>query len=171
VSQLSGNTKVINLLALPSFLAQFTAAFAASFFPGATFNSVLSTYRSISMIIMVVLLIVVWWRFRQTPRRAIEGAAWAYLITCIFNAVTLPWYYAAGVVLVGTFRPSPRVTHFTVIASLIVAGSFTGSGNNWLYRWSWMWIVITVAFVLYFAVFRGDESKTHRLGTTHDLAS
>ncbi|MDO4914007.1 alpha-(1-_6)-mannopyranosyltransferase A [Corynebacterium sp.] len=171
VSQLSGNTKVINLLALPSFLAQFTAAFAASFFPGATFNSVLSIYRSISMIIMVVLLVVVWWRFRQTPRRAIEGAAWAYLITCIFNAVTLPWYYAAGVVLVGTFRPSPRVTHFTVIASLIVAGSFTGSGNNWLYRWSWMWIVITVAFVLYFAVFRGDESKSHRLGTAHDLAS
>ena len=50
VSQLSGNTKVINLLALPSLLAQFTAAFAASFFPGATFNSVLAIYRSNSMI-------------------------------------------------------------------------------------------------------------------------
>ena len=157
VSQLSGNTKVINLLALPSLLAQFTAAFAASFFPGATFNSVLSTYRSVSMGVMGILLVIVWWRFRQTPRRAIEGAAWAYLITCIFNAVTLPWYYAAGAVLVGTFRPSPRITHFTVIASLVVAGSFTGSGNNWLYRWSWMWIVITIAFMLYFGAFRGSE--------------
>ena len=107
-------------------------------------------------------LVVVWWLYRDGPRTAITGTAVAYLVTCIFNSVTLPWYYAAGLVLVGAFGPSKRVRNFTILASLFISLSFTGSGNTWLYRWSWDALIAVVSVWMFFVIYRRARSGALR---------
>lgn len=164
VSQMTGNTKVINLLAFPTLAAELLTEPLQLVIPGVSFNSVLETSRPVSMIVMAVLLVSAWLFFRRTPHDAVLGIAIAYLVASLFNAVTLPWYYVPGVALVGVVlelqHPEyhPRrawIIPFTVSFSLIISLSFQGSGNNWLYNWGWMAGVGILAYSLYTQVFRG----------------
>lgn len=154
VAELSGNSKVINLLAFPSLISGFLVGPLNLVIKGVSFNSVLETARPVSLVIMLVLLAIVWLRYRDTKPQIVEGVALAYLVTCVFNTVTLPWYYLPGLVLVGTWTPSVRVIRATICASIIVAASFMPSGNNWMYNWTYMGLIFVYTAVLYLSVYQ-----------------
>lgn len=143
ISEISGNSKVINPLAVPTLLADSVVPIAKVFNPEFSYNQTLSFFRGIFVVLMLVGLVTVWWLFRKNDRDAIAGTAAAYQVAFLFNSVTLPWYYASVITLLGVFSPSRLVTKIAVGASVFLALAFSGDGNHQLYNW-W-WIIGTVA--------------------------
>lgn len=168
LSEISGNSKVINPLALPSLLAEVTTPFMQLFNEDFNYNVPLAVFRNISMILMLVGLVVMWWLFRQNDRRAIMGTAAAYQVAFIFNSVTLPWYYASVISLVGTFRPPGWLMRIATGASILVTLSFTGSGNHQLYNTWWMVGAFAAAWLLTDFIFR-DGIIGRRLSATGEV--
>ena len=156
LSEISGNSKVINPLALPSLLASWTTWLIQVFRTSFEYNTALGVLRSISMVLMLAGLVIVWWLFRQNERRAVAGTALAYQVAFVFNSVTLPWYYASVISLVGAVRPPEWVLRLAVGASVVVTLAFTGSGNHQLYNTWWMLGVFVVAWFLTDWVFGRD---------------
>lgn len=148
LSEISGNSKVINPLAWPSLTAGAVTTFIQLFRDDFDYNVALGVLRPVSMVIMLAGLVIVWWLFRQDDRRAIAGTAAAYQVAFVFNSVTLPWYYASVISLVGTVRPPGWVQRLAVGASVVVTLAFTGSGNHQLYNTWWMAGVFVLAWVL-----------------------
>lgn len=147
ITEISGNTKVINPLAAPSMVAGVIAGIMAWIDDDVTFNAVVEVTRTISSVLMVVGLIACWFAFRRSPRRAVAGMCAAYAVAVVFNAVTLPWYYASLLTPLGAIRPPRWVVQLTAVATLILCMSFAGGGNTRFYDPPWM-IVVTVGAVL-----------------------
>lgn len=146
VSQISGNSKVINPLAFPSLLAGLVSPAASLVNEDFSYNAFLGVARSVSQILMLLGLVTVWWLFRRTDRDAVIGITAAYAVAVVFNAVTLPWYYTSLIALVGTFNPDQRIVRWTTGLSVLIACSFTGSGNHQLYNIVWIAIAGTAAW-------------------------
>ncbi|GAB3709609.1 alpha-(1-_6)-mannopyranosyltransferase A [Corynebacterium nasicanis] len=148
LSEISGNSKVINPLALPSLLASWVTWVVQVVDTGFEYNTALAVLRNISLVAMLAGLVIVWWLFRQNARRALAGTALAYQVAFVFNSVTLPWYYASVITLVGAVRPPEWVLRLAVGASIVVTLAFTGSGNHQLYNTWWMAGVFVLAWLL-----------------------
>ncbi len=143
VSEISGNTKVINPLAAPSAVAGVISGIVFWFNEDITFNIIVSYARKVSTVIMLVGLVASWLYFRKSPRHNVAGMIAAYVVACVFNAVALPWYYASLLTPMGTIRPPRWVIQATVLFTFILSLSFAGGGNHRFYDFPWM-IVITV---------------------------
>ncbi len=134
LSQITGNSKVINPLALPTLLAGMVTPFLQLFNESFEYNTALNATRTLCMIAMLVGLILVWWHFRHTTHRAVWGIVSGYAVVFVFNSVTLPWYYASIISLMGVQKISHRALQWTIGLSIIIAMSFTGNGNHQLYN-------------------------------------
>ncbi|VEH08853.1 alpha-(1-_6)-mannopyranosyltransferase A [Corynebacterium kutscheri] len=149
VTQLTGNTKVINPLAFPSLIAGIISAVGSVFVDNFPYNQVLDITRRFSIVIMAIGFISCWWLSRRTQISALRGATGAYGFAFVFNSVTLPWYYASIICLLGLIKPPLWLLKLSVAASIIIASAFTGSGNHQLYNPLWM---IPATFFAFLAV-------------------
>lgn len=138
VTQLTGNSKVINPLALPTLLTQLGRMPFDALDIDYPYNAVLGVMRSVCQVIMLVGLVAAWWYFRKTALAAVRGMTAAYGVAVVFNSVTLPWYYASVISLVGAIRPPWRLLQFIAWASMVISLSFSGGGNHRLYWPVWM---------------------------------
>ncbi|ALC06356.1 Alpha-(1-_6)-mannopyranosyltransferase A [Corynebacterium deserti GIMN1.010] len=157
ISEISGNSKVINPLAFPSLVASVIAMVADVFVDDFNYNVVVNVVRSISMFLMLAGLVLCWWLFRQNERRAIAGTAAAYAVAFVFNSVTLPWYYASLISLLGTFKPPSWLIRFAAGASVFIALMFTGSGNHQLYNIGTVIVSALIAWLATVVIF--DETS------------
>lgn len=157
ISEISGNSKVINPLAFPSLVASLIGLVARIFMDDFNYNAVVDVLRNVSMVLMLLGLIICWWLFRRTPRRAIAGTAAAYAVAFVFNSVTLPWYYASLFSLVGTFRPPSWLLRFFAAFSVFIALMFSGSGNHMLYTIVMVIIAMLIAWIATVVIF--DDAK------------
>lgn len=148
LTEITGNTKVINPLAAPTLASDAVAPILNILNPDITYNAVLSVFRTISMVCMLVGLVTVWWLSRRTDRTAVAGTAAAYLVAFVFNSVTLPWYYASVITLLGTFRPARWLKKLAAYASIFVALSFSADGNHQLYNFFWLLASALVGILL-----------------------
>lgn len=146
VSQISGNSKVINPLALPSLLAGIITPVLQLFDDQFPYNAALSATRTASSVLMLVGLAAVWWLFRKTNRDNVGGILSAYGVAFTFNSVTLPWYYASLLNFVGVFTPPVWLVKCTIAGSILISFAFTGSGNHQLYNLIWMGVVAVLAW-------------------------
>ncbi|WJZ03172.1 alpha-(1-_6)-mannopyranosyltransferase A [Corynebacterium freiburgense] len=160
VTQISGNSKVINPLAFPSLLSGLVTPAASLVNEEFSYNAFLTTTRTVSQILMLLGLVTVWWLFRHTDKHAIMGIAAAYAVAVVFNAVTLPWYYTSLICLIGTFRPNEHIIRWSTGLSMLIAVSFTGSGNHQLYNVLWMGIVAAAAWYSVRWIEQGTLDKT-----------
>ena len=153
VAEISGNSKVVNPLAGPTLLAELITPVAQLVNENFHYNTALAATRAASGVVMLAGLVVAWWYFRPSrggyPARTIAGTCAAYAVAFMANAVTLPWYYASLVSLVGTFRAPAWVQRVAVGASVVVSLAFTGSGNHRFYD---PWFLILAPFVALAAV-------------------
>lgn len=138
LEQISGNSKVVNPLSGATLFADALSPFIQLFDEDYRYNSLLDIARTAGSVIMLLGLVVVWIIFRESDRRAVMGTALAYQVAFLFNAVTLPWYFASSISLVGTFRPPPWLIRLTIAASVVVALAFMGSGNHRFYDGWWI---------------------------------
>lgn len=148
LSEISGNSKVINPLALPSLLANLVTPFFQLGNDDFSYNTPLALFRSISMGCMLLGLVLVWWFFRSDARRALTGICAAYLVAFVFNSVTLPWYYASIISLVGVISLPKPLIQWVIGLSIVVTLAFSGSGNHMLYNVGWMVATALGAWVL-----------------------
>lgn len=150
VEEISGNTKVINPLALPSMLAStLEPALTRLVNDDLTFNVLVNFFRPYSTALMGIGLMVAWWVFRRDELQALKGACVAYLVTCVFNTVTLPWYYAAVLALLAVWVPDRRIIFFAAWFSAFLCMMFDGGGNNRLYN---LWWVLAVGAIMWWAM-------------------
>lgn len=147
ISELSGNTKVINPLAAPSAVAGAIAYVMSWVNDDVTFNIIVSYTRRVSSVIMLLGLAASWLYFRRNPRHNVMGMIAAYTVACIFNAVALPWYYVSLLTPIGAVKPPRWVISVTVLATLILSLSFAGGGNHRFYDVPWMIIVTALAWL------------------------
>ena len=138
LAQISGNSKVVNPLSGATLMADAVAPFIQLVDETFRYNTILTGARTVGSLLMLAGLVAVWAIFRQSDRRAIMGITLAYQVAFLFNAVTLPWYFASSLTLVGTFKPRPWLIKLTVAATVVVALSFMGSGNHRFYDGWWM---------------------------------
>lgn len=163
LSQVSGNSKVINPLAGPTLAADIIVPAVHIFDPDASYNAILGVLRTIAMVCMLIGLVIVWWLSRHTARDAIMGTAAAYQVAFVFNSVTLPWYYASIFTLMGTFRPPLWLLKFTSGVALFISLSFSGDGNHQLYNWFWVIGLIVVSWSATQWMFEGVSQKGPQL--------
>ena len=159
LSQVSGNSKVINPLAGPTLATDVIFPAVQIFMPDASYNAILAVLRSIAMACMLIGLVAVWWLCRKDDRNAVMGTAAAYQVAFVFNAVTLPWYYASIFTLMGTFRPPLWLIKFASGVALFIGVSFSGDGNHQLYNWFWVIGMIVVAWFAIQWIFEGVPKK------------
>ena len=159
LSQVSGNSKVINPLAGPTLATDVIFPAVQIFMPDASYNAILAVLRSVAMACMLIGLVAVWWLCRKDDRDAVMGTAAAYQVAFVFNAVTLPWYYASIFTLMGTFRPPLWLIKFTTGVALFIGVSFSGDGNHQLYNWFWVIGMIVVAWFAIQWIFEGVPKK------------
>lgn len=161
LSEITGNSKVINPLSSPTLLTEAVTPFIQLFVPGFNYNVVLSAVRPVFSVLMLLGLVISWWFFRGGDRKAVMGTAAAYQIAFILSSVTLPWYFASSLSLSGTFSPPPWLLRLVTGASIVVALAFTGSGNHQLYNVVWVLGTIIAAWILtaYIFPFRPPQSS------------
>lgn len=165
LAEISGNSKVINPLSLPSLLASLVTDSVRVLDDSFTFNEPLGVFRTIGSVLMLLGLVVVWWLFRENDRQAVRGIAVAYAVAFVFNAVSLPWYYASLLTLVAV-TPVPRaLVQWTAGASVVLAVAFTGSGNHQLYNVAFMAIAALCAWVAVGALAVPDRSPVNAAPT------
>ncbi|MCF4006271.1 alpha-(1-_6)-mannopyranosyltransferase A [Corynebacterium uropygiale] len=148
LSEISGNSKVINPLALPSLLANLVTPFFQLGNDDFSYNTPLGIFRTISMVCMLVGLVLVWWFFRSDARRALTGICAAYLVAFVFNSVTLPWYYASIISLLGVISLPKPLIKWVIGVSIVLTLAFAGSGNHMLYNVGWMVATALGAWIL-----------------------
>ena len=146
LAQISGNSKVVNPLSGATLAADAITPFLQLFDEEFPYNTVLDATRTAGSILMLLGLVAVWWIFRQSERHAVMGMALAYMVAFLFNAVTLPWYFASSISVAGTFTPRRWLTRLIIGASVVVALAFSGSGNHRFYDGFWMLLVLIIAW-------------------------
>lgn len=138
LTEITGNSKVINPLAGPTVATDTLAPLITTLNEDITYNEILSVMRSGASILMLLGLAVMWWLFRANRRAAMLGIPAAYQVAFMFNTVTLPWYFASVISLLGVARPPRWLIQLTAGASIFVALAFSGDGNHQLYTWWWV---------------------------------
>ncbi|QFQ02134.1 hypothetical protein CUROG_03775 [Corynebacterium urogenitale] len=146
IAEMTGNTKVINPLALPSFLASTLAPPLSQLNDDITFNLIVNAVRPYSTLLMMLGLVAVWWLFRRDEIFALKGVTLAYLVTCVLNTVTLPWYYTAALAFIGVWATDRRIIFFTTWICMAMSMMFDGGGNNRLYA---LWWVVAVCAIMW----------------------
>lgn len=146
LAQISGNSKVVNPLSGATLAADAVTPFLQLFDEEFPYNTVLSATRTLGSVLMLAGLVTVWWLFRQSDRRNVAGMALAYMVAFVFNAVTLPWYFASAVSVAGTFTPPRWLMRLTIGASVIVGLAFSGSGNHNFYNGAWILMALAAGW-------------------------
>ncbi|WP_066589015.1 MULTISPECIES: alpha-(1-_6)-mannopyranosyltransferase A [Corynebacterium] len=171
ISEISGNTKVVNPLAVPSLIASVLVRPVGMIDDNIFFNDIIGVVRPVSLVVMVILLVVSWAVWRRTVREAFVGATAAYAATCLFNAVVLPWYYAAPLALVGVWIRDRRGVLALAWLTMVLSMTFDGSGNNRLYNVVWLVMVGLVMWWITRTCLAGDVQETGDGGTAGTAAA
>ena len=138
ITEITGNSKVINPLAAPTLIADLIHPWLSLVWPTVSYNLILAQLRSVAAIVMLAGLVLIWWRSRHDTPGAVAGSAAAYGLAFIANSVTLPWYYASVLLSLGLSRMPLWLLQLATGASIVIALSFAGDGNHQLYTWWWM---------------------------------
>jgi alpha-1,6-mannosyltransferase len=173
VAEISGNTKVINPLSLASLLAGLLVRPLSLINDEIYFNEIVAVLRPVTMVLMLVGLVACWFIWRRGAHDAMVGATAAYAVTCVLNAVVLPWYYMAPLALFGVWVRDRRALIAVAWLSMVLSMTFDGGGNNRLYS---LWWLLMLGVVMWWAATtclrenRPEGSGDgHGLGAAHDL--
>ncbi|MDN6537686.1 MAG: alpha-(1-_6)-mannopyranosyltransferase A, partial [Corynebacterium variabile] len=179
VSEVSGNSKVINPLAVPSLIASVLVRPIGAVDENIFFNDIIDVVRPVSTVVMALILVIAWAVWRRSVKEAFVGATMAYMATCLFNTVVLPWYYMAPLALVGLWIRDRRAVFAVAWLAMVLSMPFDGSGNTRLYNLPWLVLVGLVMWWLARTCLRHEDpaedtaeesADGHGLGATHDLA-
>jgi len=125
--------RIINWLSVPTLAGHLISWLAA---PWQTWNlqSVLGYTRAVGAVALAVILVALWIRFRQTPRRAMAGMTLAMLAVLLLEPSTLPWYYTWVLCLAVAFTLPAWIRAIVVLASTVLLIVFQPDDSILLYK-------------------------------------
>jgi alpha-1,6-mannosyltransferase len=151
LTALAGSARVINWLTIPTAVANLANAIGGAFLP-VNFYGVLDATRLIGMIVIAVTLPLLWWRFRQTDREALQGITWAMVVVVLFAPAALPWYYTWPLAVASSLAQSRPAIALIAGFSTWIMVIFKPDGAHGMYSWlhvllatacavaAWSWI-------------------------------
>ena len=156
LTALAGSVKIINWLTIPTAMANLIHAVGGLFFP-VNFYAVLQVTRLIGIVIIVVSLPLLWWRYRQDDRAVMTGIAWAMLVVVLFVPGALPWYYTWPLAVIAPLAQSrPAVAAIAGFSTWIMV-IFKPDGAHGMYSWIHVLVATACAMIAWRAVSRAPE--------------
>lgn len=129
LTALSGSSKIINWLSLPTMMAHVV-----TWFTPWRLGSVLEVTRLICMLALAVILVVAWWRYRRTERDAVFGIVVALTAVTLLSPAALPWYYSWPLAVAAAFAMSTRTLTVLVALSTWLMLIFNPDGSIGMYN-------------------------------------
>ncbi|WP_037359493.1 polyprenol phosphomannose-dependent alpha 1,6 mannosyltransferase MptB [Amycolatopsis orientalis] len=112
--------------------------------------------RAIAMVGLVVFGVRQWWLARGGGKEAVYRAAITLLAVAILMPPTLPWYLTWGFVLISAFPWERRNLSAIVAISVFVTLVYYPTGEQALYDWWFIAIVVVVSFYAAASLLRPD---------------
>lgn len=146
MTALSGSAKIINWLSLPTILAHLVTV-GTSWFSDLRLGGVLEITRLICALALVVIVLVVWWRFRKSERDAILGILIVLVAIVVLSPAALPWYYSWPIAIAAGFALSTTTLMVLVGLSTWLMLVFQPDGSIGLYTFAHVALATFVAIV------------------------
>ena len=134
LTALAGSVKIINWLTVPTALANLTNAIGGLFMP-VNFYAILEFTRIAGIVVILVALPLLWWRFRHTDREALTGIAWAMAVVVLFVPAALPWYYTWPLAVISALAQSRAAIALIAGFSTWIMVIFKPDGSHGMYSW------------------------------------
>ena len=129
---LSGSSKIVNWLSAPTAVAQLLGP-STSWLTGWGSDRLLPVTRLVFGALLVVVLVVVWWRSRRSPTDAVRGVAVALVAVVVLSPAALPWYYSWPLAFLAPLAWSPKALGVLAGVSTWLLLIFRPPGNMGLY--------------------------------------
>lgn len=158
LTALAGSVKIINWLSVPTAVANLTHAVGGLVLP-VDFYAILHVTRIAGILIILVALPLLWWRYRRDDRAALTGIAWAMLFVVLFVPAALPWYYSWPLAVV-----APLVTSRSALAAIAgfstwVMVIFRPDGAHGMYSWLHVGIATGCAVFAWYWLNRAPQDR------------
>jgi alpha-1,6-mannosyltransferase len=154
---LQGSAKIINWLSLPTILAHIV-----TWFTSFALDPVLEVTRMISGAAMLILLVLIWWRFRSTPRDAVTGTLWALVVIVVLSPAALPWYYSWPLAIAAGYALSASTIAVLVGLSTWLMVIFKPDGAHGLYEWPHVILATAVAVLAALSFLKEDPLRVRQ---------
>ncbi|OBC09852.1 DUF2029 domain-containing protein [Mycobacterium sp. 852013-50091_SCH5140682] len=156
LTALAGSVKIINWLTIPTAASNLINAVGGLLFP-VNFYAVLEVARIIGIVVIVVALPLLWWRYRHTDREALTGIALAMVVVVLFVPAALPWYYtwplAVAAALIQTRPAIAAVAGFSTWIMVM----WKPDGAHGMYQWAHVLLTTACAAVAWYSLYRAPE--------------
>ncbi|OMC39777.1 DUF2029 domain-containing protein [Mycobacterium sp. GA-1841] len=156
LTALAGSVKIINWLTVPTAAANLINAIGGLIFP-VNFYAVLEVARIIGILIIVIALPLLWWRYRHTDRDALTGITLAMVVVVLFVPAALPWYYtwplAVAAALIQTRPAIAAVAGFSTWIMVM----WKPDGAHGMYSWAHVLLTTACAAVAWYSLYRAPE--------------
>ncbi|MGW0036076.1 alpha-(1-_6)-mannopyranosyltransferase A [Gordonia sp. NPDC003376] len=150
--------RIINWFTLPTAVAHVVTLVAAPF-TSLNLWPVLTVTRLIGMIVLAVLLVWAWWRFRHDERAAITGLTWAMLAVLVLEPSTLPWYYTWVLCVAVAFALPDWVRAVVVAVSTFMLIVFQPDDSIVFYKMPEVVLALAVSGLAAWSLLRPDPLR------------
>lgn len=153
LTALAGSVKIINWLTVPTAAANLIHAFTSGLF-AVQFYTVLRIARLIGIIVILVSLPVLWWRFRRDDRDALLGIFGVMVVVVLFVPAALPWYYSWPLAVVAPLAQSRRAMAAIAGFSTWIMVIFKPDGSHGMYSWLHVGLATAAAVGAWYSLHR-----------------
>jgi alpha-1,6-mannosyltransferase len=159
LTALAGSVKIINWLTVPTAASNLINAIGGLLFP-VNFYAVLEVARIIGIIVIVVTLPLLWWRYRHTDREALIGIALAMAVVVLFVPAALPWYYTWPLAVASALiQTRPAIAAIAGFSTWIMV-MWKPDGAHGMYSWAHVLLTTACAAVAWYSLYRAPEPNT-----------
>lgn len=158
LTALAGSVKIINWLTIPTAIANLSNAIGGLFFD-VNFYAVLEVTRIGGILVMVLALPVLWWRFRHTDREALAGTAWAMGVVVLFVPAALPWYYTWLLAVLAPLTQSRTWLAGIAGFSTWIMVIFKPDGSHGMYSWVHVLLATACGVGAWYSLRRADVPR------------
>ncbi|MCW4355406.1 alpha-(1-_6)-mannopyranosyltransferase A [Hoyosella sp. YIM 151337] len=154
LSALQGSARIVNWLSFPTILAHIV-----TWFTSFSLSPVLDVTRMLCGVAMLVILVVVWWRYRHTQRNAVIGILFALIAIVALSPAALPWYYSWPLAIAAGFALSPRTLVILTGLSVWLMVIFNPDGSHGMYSWIHVGLTFAVAILAAWSLRQEDPLR------------
>ncbi|MFD3812369.1 alpha-(1-_6)-mannopyranosyltransferase A [Rhodococcus sp. NPDC058639] len=142
LTALSGSSKIINWLSLPTMVAHV-----GTWITPWRLGSILDVTRMLCALALVAILVWAWWRFRRTERDAVLGIVVALTAVTLLSPAALPWYYSWPLAVAAAFAMSDRTLMILVALSTWLMLVFNPDGSIGMYNIAHVALAVVAAVI------------------------
>jgi alpha-1,6-mannosyltransferase len=165
LTALAGSVKIINWLTIPTAAANIIHAATSGFF-AVQFYTVLRIARLVGILVILVSLPVLWWRFRRDDRDALLGIFGVMLVVVLFVPAALPWYYSWPLAVLAPLAQSRRAMAVIAGFSTWIMVIFKPDGSHGMYSWLHVGLATAFAAVAWYSLYKEPESSEEQVAVS-----